>query len=116
MTTVHHVTDGTTNWSFRVSQTSVKMTVTQGYGIKSTKEMTLEEGREAYKLLSKFNGEARKGFTKLGKMLRLRTVEQVRKYDESCREHFGEDNWPEHSLSTWGEFHEVGYITCYPAR
>lgn len=113
MAKVFHLTDGEQNWSFLPAQDTVRLTITKGYGIVSSKEYSIEEGRELFAFIKKFNPKARNGFSKLVKMRRLTTEAQVIAYDNGCREWYGEDNWPEHSLATWEEFHDCGELVVY---
>lgn len=113
MGATHHMTDGETNWSFCPHGNTVTFTVTRGYGVISSEEINIEEGREIFKNIKRFNPLARKGFTKLGKLRKLTTEAQVIEYDNGCREWYGEDNWPEFSLATWEQFQGQGYLVVY---
>jgi hypothetical protein len=109
MAKVFHLTNGEQNWSFAPNGDQVKLTITKGFGIVRSDTYGIEEGRELFAFVKKFGGK--KGFTRLHKMRRLTKEHQVVRYDEQCREWYGEDNWPEFSLATWEEFHSAGCVT-----
>lgn len=112
MAKVARLTDGKNNWVFFAEGGSVKMITTTLSGIYSTEEYNLEKGREAYKLVRKFNPLAQVGFTPLNramKSFKFTDEEHVRACDDYTRKTLGEELWAEEPSLAWEEFHYNGY-------
>lgn len=115
MTTVHHLTNGEDNWSFRISGDQAIVTHTSPYSCEA-RIVTTTEARNDYKMVKKFNVNVRSGFTPLPAERKLTTWAQ---YDAWAAQQFdfkNNDNDAEAELAMSEQFREVGYLEVFHAR
>lgn len=107
-TTVHHLTNGEFNWSFRITGEQATLTIFGGNTCctPDIETMTLEEARKAYKDILRLIPRTRKGFTKRSRYRRITTEAQLAAY----LGHETHDNWAEWALALEQEFHCQGYL------
>lgn len=106
-TTVHHLTNGQFNYSFRITGEQATLTIFGGKDCNpEVRTMTTEEARKAYKTLLELMPNIRKGFTSLPRYRRITTEAQLAEY-------IGQEtdgNWAEWALGIQEEFEGMGYI------
>lgn len=108
-TTVHHLTNGETNFTFRITGDAA-LVITLGANCWATPKreaMTVEAARKQFALAKRFG--CAPGFTRTRGLRRLTTKAQLDAYLEQVAD-WSDDNWPEAELALQEEFAGQGYI------
>ena len=113
MTTVHHLTNGETNFSFRISGSTAVVTTLAAnrYGSVKREELTVEAARKKFALALKFG--CTKGFTRHQPMRKLTTDAQYAAWVEANFDFENNDNDAEAELVYLEQFNDQGYIEVY---
>ena len=108
-TTVHHLTNGEANWSFRITGDSAKVTQTTTWGIAKVEDeiTTAAQARKFYATAKKYG--CTEGFTKLNAYRKLTTEAQLAAYIEANYD-LSSDNDPEAVLAIEEEFDACGCL------
>ena len=108
-TTVHHLTNGEANWSFRITGDSAKVTQTTTYGIVKVEDKisTAAQARKFYATAKKYG--CTEGFTKLDAYRKLTTEAQFAAYIDANYD-LNSDNDPETVLALEEEFRACGCL------
>lgn len=110
MTTVHHLTNGETNFTFRISgDTATVITLRADcYATVKREVMTVSEARTRYAQAKKFSCTA--GFTRHQAMRKLTTDAQYAAWVAKEFDFYNNDNDAEAELACQEAFNEQGYI------
>ena len=108
-TTVHHLTNGDANWSFRITGDSAKVTQTSHYGIAKVEDKitTTAQARKFYATAKEYG--CVEGFTKLAAFRKLTTEAQLAAYIDANYD-LSSDNDPEAVLALEEEFDNCGCL------
>ena len=108
-TTVHHLTNGEANWTFRITGDAALVTQTTTYGIAKVddKIATAAQARKFYALAKKYGCTV--GFTRLNAYRKLTTWDQVNAYIAEAFD-LNDDNGPEAALAVEEEFATCGCL------
>ena len=108
-TTVHHLTNGEANWTFRITGDVAKVTQTTTWGIAKVEDkiQTAAQARKFYATAKKYG--CTEGFTKLDAYRKLTTWAQVDAYIEQEFD-MTSDNDPEAALAIEEEFKACGCL------
>lgn len=112
-TTVHHLTNGETNFTYRISGNSAVVIAlgANRYGTIKREEMTVEAARKQFAQALKFG--CTKGFTRHQPMRKLTTDAQYAAWVEARFDFENNDNDAELELAWQEEFNDLGFIEVY---
>ena len=109
MTTVHHLTNGEANWTFRITGDEALVTQTTTWGVAKVEDKitTKAQARKFYATAKEFG--CTEGFTRLNAFRKLTTWVEVQAY---IAEQFDmtNDNDPEAALAKEQEFKACGCL------
>lgn len=111
-TTVHHLTNGEENWTFRITGNAALVTKTAGFGTVEVEAdiTTADQARNLYKNAKKYGCTV--GFTRLMPKRKLTTDAQLAAHIEANYD-LTSDNDPEAVLVLEEEFHFCGHVVIY---
>jgi hypothetical protein len=109
-TTTHHLTNGETNFTFRITgETALVITMAaHAWATPKCQAMTTEAARKHFGLAKKFGCTA--GRTRFQGLRRITTDAQFAAYTEANFDFDNNENDPEAHLALEQEFAEVGYL------
>jgi hypothetical protein len=108
--TNHTLTNGTYNWIFQIDGDKATVTLEDNYETE-TRTVTVNEAREDYKMIKKFNRNVRPGYTPLAQFRKIATITEYQAWAEKEFDFINNDNDAEREMVWREEFNDCGFIT-----
>lgn len=107
--TTHNLTNGEYNWIFQIDGDTATVILEDGWTTE-TRVITVEEAREDYKMIQKFNRNVRPGYTPKTQYRKITTEAEYQAWADKEFDFDKYDNDAERELAYREEFNECGFI------